>query len=357
MPRLRYVSIFTGIGGFDRGFDAAGMECIAQIEIDKFCNRVLAARFPGVLRLKDVLDVRGGDFRSVNVVCFGSPCQDLSVAGRREGFEGSRSVLFFEAARIIGECKPDIAIWENVPGAFSSPKSHPGRDFHAVLVSLFQLGARQIGWRVVNARYTGVPQQRQRLFLVADFRGERAGQILYQSEACAGHPRASGEAGQDAGPATVGGIAERGEPAGYPEVARPLATRFRGDLEGDTYIPEVAYALADASGTRTGSGRDAQDTYIASLQHDLRESDMPTLRAESDGSHRPTVFAARIRYLTPLEQERCQGFPDGWTCLCEASGDTWTCRCPDGPRQRALGNAVPVTVTRWLGDRIVEALA
>ncbi len=439
---MKVLSLFSGIGAFDLGFGRAGMEIAGQVEIDRFCNRVLAARWPDVPRAKDVRDVRGDEFGPVDVVCFGSPCQDLSVAGKRTGLAGARSGLFFEAARIIAECRPAVAVWENVPGVLSS---NAGRDFAAVLVQFRELGARDIAWRVVNARYAGVPQQRRRVFLVADFRGERAAEVLFEPEVCAGHPAPGGAAGQGARFSATDGARSGGRAAGCPEVAAPIGVRGanRNDsTEFNTYIPEVAYTLADSTGTRTGSGRDAQDTYIATLQdvradkrqhgagvrddgimysldplpsrrawlkaengrtgkgdgapllifdetqvtspgnystpnadvshplaagarppaiafdqHDLVERDQAaSLRAESDGSHRATLRqGARIRYLTPLEQERCMGFPDGWTCLCPAGGDTGACVCPDGPRQRALGNALVVPVAQWIAHRIAAA--
>lgn len=161
---LTHGSLFTGIGGFELGLGANGFETLWASEIDKHCNRVLDARFPKVVNIGDVTTINRP--ASVDVISFGSPCQDLSVAGRRAGFEGARSGLFFEAARVIDECQPTFAIWENVPGAFSS---NTGRDFWAALDILVQLGARNVGWRVFDSQYARVPQQRRRIYLVADF--------------------------------------------------------------------------------------------------------------------------------------------------------------------------------------------
>src|SRR5712692_3880017 len=128
--RLTYGSVFAGIGGFDLGFASAGLRCAFQIEIDADCNRVLERHYPGVLRFADVRECGKHNLPSVDVICFGSPCQDLSVAGKRAGLGGERSGLFYEAMRIVRELSPALVVFENVPGLLSS---NGGRDFLAVL--------------------------------------------------------------------------------------------------------------------------------------------------------------------------------------------------------------------------------
>jgi DNA (cytosine-5)-methyltransferase 1 len=189
-----YVSMFTGVGGADLGFDQAGWQCIAQIEWNKDCQAVLAHHWPDVPKWWDVSDVNGGELPAATTVVFGSPCQDLSIAGRREGLGGSRSSLFFEALRIISEMReatdgrcPEFIVWENVPGALSS---NGGRDFGAVLDALAECGAVDIGWRVLDAQFFGVPQRRRRVFVVADFAGRRAGEVFAESEGVRWDPAA-----------------------------------------------------------------------------------------------------------------------------------------------------------------------
>ena len=173
-------SLFAGVGGFDLGFERAGFRTVWQCEIDKAAQSVLRRHFPQAVLHSDVCEVGAHNLEPVDVITYGSPCVDLSVAGLRAGLEGERSGLFHEAVRVIREMrerygKPDFAIWENVIGAFSS---NEGRDFVAVIESLANCGAVDIAWRVVNSRYWGVAQQRRRVFLVADFAGERAAEIL-----------------------------------------------------------------------------------------------------------------------------------------------------------------------------------
>ena len=182
-------SLFAGIGGFDLGFERAGFKTTWACEIDQKAQSVLRLRFPDAKLHDDVCQIGAHNLEPVDVVTFGSPCQDLSVAGKRAGLAGERSGLFHEAVRIIQELrerhgKPDFAIWENVPGAFSS---NQGRDFAAVLQALADIGATDLAWRVVDSRFFGVAQRRRRVFLVADFGGERAEQVLALAQGVRGY--------------------------------------------------------------------------------------------------------------------------------------------------------------------------
>ena len=174
MTKPTFGSLFAGVGGIDLGFEAAGWEGKFQVEWDPHCQQTLAHHWPDVPRWGDVSDVNGADLPSVDLITFGSPCQDLSTAGRRAGLvEGSRSNLFFQATRIIKEMRdasantfPRWALWENVPGAFSS---NQGADFGAVLDEMANLGAVAIEWHCLDAQFFGVPQRRRRVFVLACF--------------------------------------------------------------------------------------------------------------------------------------------------------------------------------------------
>jgi len=165
-----YVSLFAGAGGFDVGFDAAGFRCVAQVEIDKTARAVLARHWPDVPRFPDVRAFGKAQVKRCDVVVGGFPCQDVSTAGRRAGFEGGeRSSLWFEMVRVVRELRPAYVVWENVPGLLSADD---GRAFGWVLRELADLGFDG-GWRSVDAQYFGVPQQRRRVFGV--FARGRAG--------------------------------------------------------------------------------------------------------------------------------------------------------------------------------------
>ena len=207
---MKLGSLFDGSGGFPLAGAMFGIEPVWASEIEPFPIRVTSLRFPGMKHLGDVTKINGAEIEPVDIITFGSPCQDLSIAGKQAGIQdGERSNLFFEAVRIIKEMRnatankfPRFAVWENVPGAFSS---NGGEDFRAVLHSLCSVhdiytnvprppdGAWQpagcvlgngysIAWRVLDAQYFGVPQRRKRIFLVADFGSERAGEILFEPE-------------------------------------------------------------------------------------------------------------------------------------------------------------------------------
>lgn len=211
---IKLGSLFDGAGGFPLAGSIAGLTPIWASEIEPFPIRVTTKRFPKMKHLGDIEKIDGRRANPVDVITFGSPCQDLSVAGNREGLSGKRSKLFLEAIRIIREMreitngeKPKYIVWENVPGAFSSNK---GEDFRTVLEEIVKIkdgGASiprpekgkwmpagevladdySVAWRVYDAQYWGVPQRRKRIYLVADFTGGRAGDIQFKRESLLGN--------------------------------------------------------------------------------------------------------------------------------------------------------------------------
>jgi DNA-cytosine methyltransferase len=176
MTGLTYGSLFSGVGGMDMGFDTH-MDCVFQVEWDKHAQSILRRHWPDVPKWGDVQEVNGADLPPCDVLTFGSPCQDLSVAGKRAGLDGGRSSMFYEAVRIIKEMRdatssrptvplPRAVLWENVPGALSS---NLGADFKSVIDEMVDLGACLVEWAVLDAQHFGVPQRRRRVFLVAIF--------------------------------------------------------------------------------------------------------------------------------------------------------------------------------------------
>jgi DNA (cytosine-5)-methyltransferase 1 len=191
-------SLFSGVGGFDLGFIRAGFDVRWQCEIDRDARDVLCKRFPETdMIYTDVRTMPLHAVERVDVLIGGFPCQDLSVAGRRAGLDGERSGLFFDFARIIGELRPALVVMENVPGLLSS---NGGRDMAVILGTLCDIGARDIGWAVLDAQWFGVPQRRRRVFIVADFAGERASAILALPEGLQGHPPPRRTQGEDVAP-------------------------------------------------------------------------------------------------------------------------------------------------------------
>lgn len=168
---MNAVSLFAGVGGFDLALRNNGVEVVAAVEIDKKASAVLAKHFPNTQLFSDVREVTGeqliaaGFIPRGGIVCGGFPCQDLSVAGKREGLSGRRSGLFFEIARLLEETKAQYFILENVPGLLSS---NNGADMATVLQTLVELGY-SVAWRVLDAQFFGVPQRRKRVFIVGSF--------------------------------------------------------------------------------------------------------------------------------------------------------------------------------------------
>lgn len=174
---MRVLSLFSGIGGFDLGFQRAGMQIVGMCEYDKHAQQVLRTHFPEATLHNDVREVEYAP-GTIDIICGGFPCQDLSVAGKRKGLAGERSSLWFEFARIIKTAQPAWVVIENVPGLLSS---NGGRDFATIIYTLGEYGYG-VGWRVLNSQFFGVAQRRRRVFIVASFRNKRACTVLLERE-------------------------------------------------------------------------------------------------------------------------------------------------------------------------------
>ena len=239
--RLTLGSLFSGSGGFELAGIMSGITPVFNSEIEPFAIRVTTKRLPQVKHYGDVSALKGAELPPVDIITFGSPCQDMSIAGKRSGLDGSRSSLFYEAIRIVKEMrcatngeKPRFIVWENVPGAFSSNK---GADFKAVLESVigvaepsaevpapdqkgwpdadYYLGDRwSVAYRVLDAQGWGVPQRRKRIYLVADFAGQSAPKVLFESEGVSGYSAAGFRAWQRAASGAEGGAGAAGDSGG-----------------------------------------------------------------------------------------------------------------------------------------------
>ena len=255
-------SLFAGVGGFDMGFEQAGFECRFQVEWDKHCQSVLDRHWPNVPKWGDVCDVDGSWLPHVDVLIFGSPCQDLSVAGKRAGIDGGRSSMFFEATRIIKEMRnatggtyPRVVVWENVPGALSSNK---GADFQAVLNEMGDCGSLLTEWAVLDAQHFGVPQRRRRIFLVSIFdpaTADRCPNPLFPvSQGRRGDYEKGIPKGQTAAGTLGGGSGSRG---------------WSPDTDRMTFIPEVMLNFQGAKGSSITNQDDVSFTLNAMHGHDM----------------------------------------------------------------------------------------
>ena len=276
-------SLFDGSGGFPLGGMLAGITPLWASEIEPFAVRVTTKRLPQMKHYGDVSALNGAELPPVDIITFGSPCQDMSIAGKRSGLDGSRSSLFYEAVRIIKEMRcatdgkyPRFCVWENVPGAFSSNK---GEDFRAVLESLCRVKDESvsvprcekwtaageiladgfsIAWRVLDAQYWGVPQRRKRIYLVTDFDGECAGKVLFESEGLSGYSAEGFKAWQRTANAAESGSGATG--------AAGFCTEHSAKARGIGYEEETSPTLRAGTVPAAVYENHSQDTRYTELR-------------------------------------------------------------------------------------------
>ncbi len=343
-------SLFDGIGVFPLAASRHGITPVFASEIEKAPISITKRHFPGMAHLGDITAIDGRKIPVCDVLTFGSPCQNLSLAGLRTGLAGAQSGLFHEATRIIQEMReatngiyPAFAVWENVMGAFSS---NDRMDFRAVLQSFtgtevpMPVTGRwanagmvrgyqpDIVWRVLDAQYWGVPQRRNRIFLVADYRGQRAAQILFRPDALFkdSSPVTASRVQSAPGNRISSNEAGRKIPVIYPFQER----KMRG-----------AARECDAKGFLASFGKptDPFPTLLASE---------PSIFACWQGSAYHNGF---IRCLTPIECERLMGLPEGWTAF-GYDGNPIS----DAARCKALGNSIVLPCAEYIMSGISELL-
>ena len=297
-------SLFDGSGGFPLGGMISGITPLWASEIEPFPIRVTTKRLPFMKHYGDVSRLNGANLEPVDIITFGSPCQDMSVAGRRAGLDGSRSNLFYEAVRIAKEMReatngryPTWLCWENVPGAFSS---NGGADFKAVLDEIRKIkdpeadtprparwpnagcilaNDHSIAWRVFDAQYWGVPQRRKRIYLVADLAGQRAGKVLFESEGLSGYTPQGFRSWQG----SAGAAEEGAHPAGV------------GTDGYNGAIADVAATLGVNCGMSTGRNGVMVLNDQGGDRMDVTEDVTATLRAEA---HHPPVVTESAGFCT-----------------------------------------------------------
>ncbi len=353
MPALRLGSLFDGIGVFPLAASRCGIVPVWASEIARAPVSITKRHFPDMLHLGDITQIDGDKIPPVDIVTFGSPCQNLSTIGAREGLAGSKSGLFYQAMRIIEEMRyatnnryPAFAVWENVAGAFSS---NDRLDFAAVLhaftgievsvpnsglwahAGMVRGGRADTVWRLLDAQYWGEPalsQRRRRVFVVADFTGRRAAEVLFKPRGMFPYPAACSESGL---PAAGGDRIPADEAGRQIPAVRPFQLRRMRAMAKQ----------GDQTGFRACFGKNGEPfpTLLASIGQPFAcwyEG------AEQDGV---------IRDLTPLECERLMGLPEGWTAYgCKNEPITDRARC------FALGNAIALPCAEYIMAGITEVM-
>jgi DNA (cytosine-5)-methyltransferase 1 len=369
---MKVLSLFSGVGGFDMGLENAGMQTVFQCEWDKHANSILHRHWPDVPKWDDVSTLTGkhilANAPEVDVVAWGSPCQDLSVAGKRAGLEGGRSGLFHEGIRIIKELQeesngqyPRISIWENVVGALNSNR---GADFGVILDEMAQAGALAIEWAVLDAQYFGIPQRRRRVFVIAIFDPVLANRspspLLPVAESLPGHLAKGKPQRQSATAKTSTSIGAEGAWWDGRDTAEALTTTSNENRMPDkqkfqaVVVGPLTTHMSSPRGTETSdSNHIVIECYTPSSFANYSEG-VGTLRSNGGdlGGGSETLVAEptmAVRRLTPLECERLMGWPDNHT-LTKADGTTQA----DTHRYKQCGNGVASPVAQWIAKHLLN---
>lgn len=359
-----------------------------------------------ILHLGDITKLNGKELQPVDVIIGGSPCQDLSIAGSRKGLGGERSSLFMEQIRIIkemhneyGTTYPRYMLWENVPGAFSSNK---GDDFRTVLEKTSGIICRDafiprppkgkwrksgciladrwsVAWRVFDSQFWGVPQRRKRIALIADFRGRSAPEILFVRKSLSGNIKPQQEERKKASNGVRGnpdktvwcfqsnginrtdksGCSGKGwrENVCYTlttEKGHAIAYLYEDHGIGSRYNGSLNIVSTVIKNCKTGEGNaPLTASYKSFGQYAISETGKPLLACDDITTSDLVLKNGTVRRLTPLECERLQGFPDGWTDIGEWTDSKGKKRkSSDSVRYRALGNSIALPPWKWILKRI-----
>ena len=331
---INYLDLFSGTGGFAKGLLAAGFVFAQHYfsEIDTHAIASYKANFKQAHYIGDIIKVKAKNLKNIDLISFGSPCQDISIAGNGEGLKGNRSGLFFEALRLINECKPRAFIFENVKGLLFSNK---GRDFETVIKAFADIGLYNIQWQLLNTAWF-LPQNRERIYLVGTHREKPAPQIF---------PIGKGYTGRLAFP-----VKTAGEKALTPTIDTKI---------GDS-THRSPYVLHWKNSQRGWAVEAMKQSPTLHTQNDWIRVPLVFSRGALSGAKQISIDTvikilkqkkASLRKFTPVECERLQGFPDNWTALGNYNGIPKP--ISDTQRYTMLGNAVTVAVVEAVAKRLI----
>jgi DNA (cytosine-5)-methyltransferase 1 len=320
--KINQLDLFSGIGGFHLGFERAGYEVTSYFsEIDQHAIAVYKHQFPTSTYVGSVTNVRGADLPRIDLITFGSPCQDFSLAGKRLGMEGQRSSLVLEAIRLISECRPSVFVWENVKGTFSS---NDGADFWAIIQAFTDIGGYRLEWQLLNTSWF-LPQNRERIYLVG------------YSTTTGGDWRGVFPIGEDSG-----SFNEL-----HRQNSKTLTCRYTADSNG-SFIGERELAAQIKVKSATSQGYEeatsGDSINLSQPNSETRRGRVGKQKAQTleTSCNQAVVENYRIRRLTPIECERLQGFPDDHTAFGNYDGVVKP--MSNTQRYKQCGNAVTVDV-------------
>ena len=369
---MNHLDLFSGIGGFSLGLKKVfDIKHTYYSEIDKYAIDVYKNNFNNITYVKSVTDVRGGELPGIDIITFGSPCQDFSMAGKRKGMDGARSSLISEAIRLIEECRPSFFIWENVKGTFSS---NNGADFWAIIQAFTNIGGYRLEWQLLNTKWF-LPQNRERIYLVGCLGKGSGKQIFPITE---NNKQVDELQRQQGNTCTLTTRYEAGGNGSY-IVERELDAQEIGDYrydEGfrwrqDNHSPtltlkamEVYVKTNNKKGyeiAKPGDTINYQNLPSKTRRGRVGKGIAQTLDSGGEqavvgasgggGNTDQYILNKTIRRLTPIECERLQGFPDNWTKTGKELGEI-----SDSQRYKMCGNAVTVDVVEAVAKNIKKVL-
>lgn len=376
---MNYLSLFAGIEAATVAWHPLGWRAVAFAEIDPFASALLAHRYPDVPNWGDVTRYSEWPDADVDVLVGGSPCQSFSVAGLRRGLADPRGNLTLTYLAVVARYRPRWVVWENVPGVLSDDR---GRTFGTFLGALGELG---YGWayRILDAQYFGLAQRRKRVFVVGCARGwAGAAAVLLERASLRWNPAPCREAGQGVARPIAAGTAHGsgyrndadtaaslvcGADENDARAGRLIAHPLRGDGfdvsedgtgRGVPLVPDVCPALKARDHKGPSSDGDGDGAILVPIA--FANTGGATNLCISEGGEAPplttrngdpgnVLLGISVRRMMPRECERLQGFPDDYTLIPYRSRPA-----KDGPRYRALGNSMAVSVMRWIGRRIAR---
>jgi len=301
---MKYFSTFSGIGGFDLALNRLGHGCVGYSEIDKYAIQIYKKNFGDeVKNYGNARNINTDKLPDFDILCGGFPCQAFSIAGRRKGFEDTRGTLFFEIARIAKSKRPRYLFLENVKGLLSHNK---GETFRVILETIWKLGYN-VEWGLVNSRYFGVPQNRERVFIIGSLRGESRPKVF---------PLKS-KGGETSANNAIAGIIQLNNPKHSNNRVYDMygIGPNLNTMQGGMRQPFIKVPEATKKGYATAHIGDSINLSVPSSKTRRGRVGKGIVNTLDTGMNQYTIDieSVCIRRLTPLECERLQGFPDGWT--------------------------------------------
>ena len=339
---MKIIDLFSGIGGFALGFQRAGYQFTEHYfsEIDKHAIANYKHNFPHAKYIGDITTLHGGDFTGIDVITFGSPCQDFSLAGKREGLKGAKSSLIQHAIALIAQLRPSLFVWENVKGALTS---NAGADFWAIIQALANIGGYRLEWQLLNTSWV-LPQNRERIYLVGHLGGKSIPGVFPIGENDKLLDRKAREKGW------------RGRNF-KTSLARTITARYSKMGSYDTYIDPKVAATLTGGGHSGGLHSDMTVIQInpsteSNGRQPYQQNRVFDVRGISPAltRHNSNYAISRMRRLTEVECERLQGFPDNWTQYGDYNGKIR--RVSKTQRYKLIGNAVTVDIVTMIAKRL-----